>query len=138
MPVGGEFRIDVTNPLPGLIVEIEPTYWPDSLREEFGFGEGATGGPSSGGGSGFGGDLSSRRAVDFLTYEHDPVAAELGRAGIRLLMEDHASGERADALALEGIAMGLIGRVAKRLQDDRSENGASRPPPRWPGGACAR
>ena len=114
MPAGGEIRIDVTNPLPGLLLEIESSYWPDSLREDFGFGAGA------GGASGFGGDGSARRAADFLTYEHDPVAAELGRAGLRLLMEDHRSGERADALALEGIALGLIGRVAKRLADDRS------------------
>lgn len=40
---------------------------------------------------------------------------------MRLLIEDHRSGERAAALALEGIALGLIDRVAKRLEDDRSE-----------------
>ena len=124
VPRGGEFRFSVVNHLPGFLVEIEPSYWPDSLREEFGFGGGADGSAGGSGGSasgaGFGGDRSSRGAVDFLSYEHDPVAAELGRAGMRLLMEDHRSGERADALALEGIAMGLIGRVAKRLDDDRS------------------
>lgn len=111
VPCGTEFRISTANALPGLILEIEPSYWPDSLREDLGFADGA---------SGFGGDGASRRSVDFLTYEHDPVAAELGRAGMRLLIEDHRLGERADALALEGIALGLIGRVVKRLDDDRS------------------
>lgn len=122
VPCGGEYRFAVTNVLPGLLLEIEPSFWPDSLRETFGFGEGASSG------SGFGGDVSTRRAVDFLGYEHDSVAAELGRAGMRLLMEDHRSGERADALALEGIALGLIGRVAGRLAAGR-RGGRSAPVP---------
>ena len=121
VPVGGEFMIDTVNVLPGLLVEIEPDYWPDSLHKTFGFGSGA---------SGFGGDGSGGGApVDFLTYQHDPVAAELGRAGMRLLMEDARSGEKADTLALEGIALGLIGRVAKRLEDDRSETIGTPTPP---------
>ncbi|MEM7665869.1 MAG: AraC family transcriptional regulator [Pseudomonadota bacterium] len=99
VPFGGEFRISARNVLPGLVVEIDPSYWSESMREEF--------------------DISPDK-VGFLTYEHDPVAAELGRAGIRLLIEDQRGGETADALALEGIALGLIGRVAARLEDDRS------------------
>ena len=122
IPQGGEIKVEVTNVLPGLVVEIEPSSWPESLREAFEFADG----PSLG--SGFGGDVSTRRAVDFLGYEHDPVAAELGRAGLRLLMEDHWTGERADALALEGIAMGLIGRVAGRLAGGR-RGGRSAPAP---------
>lgn len=116
VPIGSDFKISVTNPLPGLLVEIEPDYWPDTLREAFAFAED---GPGLGGDGARAGRTSS--AVDFLMYKHDPIAAELGKAGIRLLMEEHNTDEKADALALEGIALGLLGRVAKRIADDRSE-----------------
>ena len=98
LPRGGEYRISIVNVMPDLMLEIEPAAWPDSLQEAFAF---------------------TDTHPDLLFWEHDPVPAELGRAGMRLLMEDHRTGERADALTLEGIALGLIGRVAKRLSNDR-------------------
>ncbi|MEM7667368.1 MAG: AraC family transcriptional regulator [Pseudomonadota bacterium] len=99
VPAGIDFRVMVKNFLPGLIVEILPEVWTDVFEAEFGI---------------------DQADIEFLSYERDPVAAELGRAGIRLLTEEHWSGERADSLALESIGMGLISRIARRFQEDRS------------------
>nr|WP_298373728.1 AraC family transcriptional regulator [uncultured Halomonas sp.] len=98
IPPKGEFHVKVTNVMPGLILELEPNYWSEVLKQEF--------------------DLSLQ-TLDFLNYAQDPISAELGRAGISLLMEDFRSGERTDSLTLEAIGLALIARIARRFQDDR-------------------
>nr|WP_298373682.1 AraC family transcriptional regulator [uncultured Halomonas sp.] len=97
-PPGGEFRIKAANFLPGLVVELEPNYWAQVLEREFNL---------------------NLEALDFLDYLKDPVVADLGRAGINLLMKDFRSGERAESLALEAISLALIARIARRFQNDR-------------------
>ncbi len=99
---GNDFRLKTTNFLPGLLVEVDLSYWSEAMLEVFGPGN------------------EGKRGADFLNYEHDPVGAELGRAAIRLLMDEHRTGGRVDGLAFEGIGLGLIARIAKRLEDDSS------------------
>ncbi len=103
IPPEGEFHVKVTNVMPGLILELEPNYWSEVLKQEF--------------------DLSLQ-TLDFLDYAQDLVSAELGRAGIRLLMEDFRSGERADSLTLEVLSLALIARIARRFQIARHITGA--------------
>ena len=108
-PKGGDYFLETTNFLPGLVVEVSPDYWEESMHRAFG--------------------PNAAVRLDFLNYKRDPIAAELGQAGIRLLMADYREEEPTDRLVLEGIGLGLIARIAERLEDDQSLD-AGMPTPR--------
>lgn len=104
LPRGGEWRIRSNNFLPGLVLEMEPDHWNAAIRESFDF---------------------DPDAVGFRNYANDPVAANLGRAGIDLLSRDRLTGEAADALAVEAIGLGLLARLAKRLHNEGDRGAGS-------------
>ena len=93
-PKDSDFRIRTTNVLPGLVVELDPRKWIEGTALA---------------------DGQALLTLRYLDYVHDPVAAELGRAGIQLLLEDDSTGAPADQLAIEAIALGLVARVFRRL-----------------------
>ena len=100
IPPEGDFYLEVENNLPGFLVELEPQFWTDGRND-----------PRYD-------PLASRLeslTVPFLDYEHHPVAANLGRAGIEVLRQSAEDHEEADALTLEGIALALLALVQARL-----------------------
>ncbi|MEM8772259.1 MAG: AraC family transcriptional regulator [Pseudomonadota bacterium] len=101
-PKSSDIKLVTENYMPGFVVEIDTDFWDHAISAVFAD--------------------ASNHGVEFLVYERDPVGADLGRAGIQLLVSEYRSKQKADALALESIGLGLITRIAKRLYEDRSLN----------------
>lgn len=111
LPQGGEWRIRSQNFLPGFVIEFENAHWQSLTEIDF---------PELAG------------PGEYSHYYSAPVAADLGRAGIRLLQEERCTDEPTDTVALEAIALGVLAEHARRVREgagkvDRTRRGAIEP-----------
>lgn len=90
-PTGTEVSLKVTNVLPGCLVEVEDR----ALAEWLGVSD-------------------TDSVAEYADYQADPVAAEMGRAGIRFLSSDNGATLQ-DRLTLESLALGIAARAVARL-----------------------
>ena len=94
VPCGTEFKIRVTNKLPGCVLEVRNETlhsWMDAC------------------------DIADTDRDRYSSYAQDGVAANLGRAAIRHLMRSTGSKDPVDRLTVEALALGIAARGMARL-----------------------
>lgn len=96
-PSGTTFKLQVDNPLPGYVLEVD-----DDLFEKWADMS----------------DISDPVEQGPLTYRHDPVSAYIGRAGIHMLTGCDSVLPRPDRLTIEAMALSLACRAMARITSD--------------------
>ncbi|MDX8355198.1 AraC family transcriptional regulator [Cognatiyoonia sp. IB215182] len=94
IPTGTDFSLEVENPLPGCVLEVDDPTLHDWMEA---------------------GELSVLYPEKCLRYRPDGVAAELGRSAIRHLMRAARSNVPTDRLTVEALALGIAARGMAQL-----------------------